>query len=152
MKNLLVLPLLFIAFLSFSQQFKYAAPVPHYDGTPTGTPTSYNSWLRFDKTNAILYKWNGTIWSSKFTAQATGSAAVVGTATLSGGEVTVTTTAITANSKVFITPVTIAGSAPAVHFGYTAVVTGTSFTIISYDDVGDHQTGDNSTVNWFIVN
>ena len=65
MKRLLFLvPLLFVLAVSYGQQIKYAAPVPHTDGTPTGTPNSYSSFLRFDKTNKVLYKWGGSSWSS----------------------------------------------------------------------------------------
>lgn len=72
---------------------------------------------------------------------ATGSNASIGTGTLgAGGTVTISTTAVTASSRIFLT-----GTAP--HTLYvSATVAGTSFTVTSSNS------SDNSTFNWLIIN
>jgi hypothetical protein len=71
---------------------------------------------------------------------ATGSNASVGTATLSGGSVTVNTTAVTASSRIFLT-----GTAQHVIY-VSATVAGTSFTVNSASG------SDASSFNWWIIN
>lgn len=76
----------------------------------------------------------------------TGTNASVGTATLSGGTVTVSTTAVTANSIIFLTtqsPGTVADLGE--HYIGT-ITAGTSFVITSTN------ASDNSTVGWLIIN
>lgn len=77
---------------------------------------------------------------------ATGSNASIGTATLSGGTVTVNTTAVTASSIIFLTDVTTGAltnvGAPTVG----TIVAGTSFVINSTNAL------DASNVNWIIIN
>ena len=71
---------------------------------------------------------------------ATGSNASIGTGTLSAGEVTINTTAVTASSRIFLT-----GTAQ--HALYvSATVAGTSFTVKSASG------SDASTFNWLIIN
>ena len=72
---------------------------------------------------------------------ATGSNASIGTGTLgAGGTVTISTTAVTASSRIFLT-----GTAQ--HTLYvSATVAGTSFTVSSANS------SDNSTFNWLIIN
>ena len=71
---------------------------------------------------------------------ATGSNASIGTGTLSAGTVTISTTAVTASSRIFLT-----GTAQ--HTLYvSATVAGTSFTVTSANS------SDNSTFNWLIIN
>lgn len=76
----------------------------------------------------------------------TGSNASIGTATLSGGTVTVNTTAVTANSIIQLTDATTGAltnvGAPTVG----TIVAGTSFVINSTNVL------DASNVNWFIIN
>lgn len=50
--------------LGFSQAIQYSATVPHVDGGPSGAPTTYGSWLRYDKTNKVLYRWTGASWDA----------------------------------------------------------------------------------------
>lgn len=77
---------------------------------------------------------------------ATGTNASIGTATLSGGTVTVSTTAVTASSKIFLTDVTT-GSLTNVGSPTVGTVTaGTSFVINSTNPL------DASLVNWIIYN
>jgi hypothetical protein len=77
---------------------------------------------------------------------ATGSNASVGTATLSGGTVTVNTTAVTASSKIFLTDATT-GALTNIGVPTVGTITaGTSFVINSSNVL------DNSNINWFIIN
>lgn len=188
MKKLLFLLCFLTAFsaVSFSQQIKYAAPVPHTAGVPSGTPTSYNSWIRYNKSNSTLYAWNGESWRNivpvaysdggayfagrvgigeedadealvvvgnvKLSAPgdklmiATGSNASIGTSTLVGGTVTVSTTAVTSSSKVFVSRNTTGGTAGHLNCPTASIVNATSFVINSSSG------SDTSTVNWWIVN
>jgi hypothetical protein len=76
---------------------------------------------------------------------ATGTNASIGTATLSGGTITVSTTAVTASSKIFVThagsSITNAGT---LYIG--TITAATSFVITSTN------ASDNDTVNWWIIN
>lgn len=84
---------------------------------------------------------------------ATGSNASVGTATLSSGTVTVSTTAVTTNSLIFLVYDTPSGTLDA---GLSApsgsIVNGTSFVINSLTTAGTVNTLDNSSVRFWIVN
>jgi hypothetical protein len=77
---------------------------------------------------------------------ATGANASIGSAVLVGGTVTVSTTAVTASSKIFLTVGALGtvAVAKAVHAG--PIVAATSFVITSADAT------DTSTVNWLIIN
>jgi hypothetical protein len=75
-----------------------------------------------------------------------GTNATVGVATLVAGTVTVNTTAVTANSRIFLTRQTTAGTL-GTSVDVTARTAGTSFTITSNGSVLD-----TSTVAWLIIN
>jgi hypothetical protein len=75
-----------------------------------------------------------------------GSNASVGVATLVAGTATVNTTAVTTNSRIFLTRQTTAGTL-GTSVDVTARVAGTSFTITSNGSILD-----TSTVAWFIIN
>lgn len=75
-----------------------------------------------------------------------GTNATVGLATLVAGTVTVSTTAVTANSRIFLTRQTTAGTL-GTSVDVTARTAGTSFTITSNGSILD-----TSTVAWFIIN
>lgn len=77
---------------------------------------------------------------------ATGANASVGTAELVAGTVTVSTTAVTTNSKIFVTVGTLGTVAAPQAMYVDAIVNGTSFDITSADGT------DTSFVNWFIIN
>lgn len=77
---------------------------------------------------------------------ATGSNASVGTATLSGGTVTVSTTAVTASSKIFLTDATTGVLTNIGTPTVGTIVAGTSFVINSTNVL------DGSSVNWLIIN
>ena len=68
MKKLLLLPLplLLVLSLARAQAITQTPGVPHTTGTPTGAPSPLTkaSWLRFDKTNKILYRWTGSAWTA----------------------------------------------------------------------------------------
>jgi len=65
MKKLLFLLglLLVLAIPCRSQAIQFTASVPHTNGTPSGTPSTQGSRLRYDKTNQILYQWTGAAWT-----------------------------------------------------------------------------------------
>jgi hypothetical protein len=72
-----------------------------------------------------------------------------GVATLASGTVTVSTTAVTANSRIMLTPQT--GISGAIGFlGVTARTAGTSFTITARDAAGSTVTNDTRQVAWVI--
>jgi hypothetical protein len=77
---------------------------------------------------------------------ATGANASVGTATLVAGTKTVSTTAVTASSKIFVTVGTLGTVAAPQAMYVDAIVAGTSFDITSADGT------DTSDVNWWIIN
>lgn len=72
-----------------------------------------------------------------------GTNACMGTATMVGGTVTVNTTKVTANSRIFLTIQTAGGTLGSVYI--SARTAGTSFTITSSSAL------DTSTVAWFLV-
>jgi hypothetical protein len=74
-----------------------------------------------------------------------GTNARLGTATLSSGAATVTTSAVTANSRIFLTPQNLSGVGTPQPIGVSARVAGTSFTITSASS------SDTSTIGWMIV-
>lgn len=64
MKKLLLFFLfLVISLAARSQAIQFTASVPHTNGTPSGTPSTQGSRLRYDKTNQILYQWTGSAWT-----------------------------------------------------------------------------------------
>jgi len=77
---------------------------------------------------------------------ATGSNASIGTATLTAGTVTVNTTAVTANSIIFVSYSTQSGTIGAVSAPTASITAGTSFVINSSNAL------DTSTVNYWIIN
>lgn len=77
---------------------------------------------------------------------ATGTNASVGRATLVGGTVTVNTTAVTANSEIFLTDRTTGALTNVGTLTVGTVVAGTSFVINSTNIL------DTSNVSWFIIN
>lgn len=74
-----------------------------------------------------------------------GSNARMGVATLSGGTVVVSTTAVTANSRIFLTQQTVSGVSVATAVAITARTAATSFTISSANVL------DTSDIAWMIV-
>lgn len=68
MKKLLAIFLLVAGLVAmvlplFGQAIQFTAAVPHTNGTPSGTPSTQGSRLRYDKTNQILYQWTGSTWT-----------------------------------------------------------------------------------------
>jgi len=84
---------------------------------------------------------------------ATGSNASVGAATLASGTVTVSTTAVTSSSLIFVVYDTPSGTLDA---GLSApvgsITNGTSFVINSLTAAGTVNTADNSSVRWWLIN
>ena len=74
-----------------------------------------------------------------------GANAKMGVATLSGGTVTVNTTAVTANSRIYLTGQTLGTVVIPSNYGVSARVAATSFTILA------SQPTDTSDVAWMIV-
>jgi heat shock protein HslJ len=84
---------------------------------------------------------------------ATGSNASVGAATLSSGTVTVSTTAVTASSLIYVVYNTPSGTlASGLSAPSGSIVAGTSFVINSLTTAGVVNTLDNSTVRYWIIN
>lgn len=75
-----------------------------------------------------------------------GAAGSVGVATLVAGTVTVSTTAVTANSRIFLTRDTPGGVVGDLSAPTASITAATSF-VINSDNVAD-----TSTINWFLVN
>lgn len=98
------------------------------------------------RSDALRLNYDGVLWLyGGLKLKTNGGAPRLGTATLVAGTVTVSTTAISANSKVFLsvdTPGGTQGFLSAPNASYTA---GTSFVINSSSGT------DTSTVNWMIV-
>lgn len=57
-----IIALLLIPFLGNCQAIEFTSATPHTAGTPSGAPVATGSWIRYDKTNKILYRWNGSTW------------------------------------------------------------------------------------------
>ena len=82
-----------------------------------------------------------------------GAADLAGSATLTAGTVTVATTAVTANSLVFLTINTPTSNTVTVSAPAASIVAGTSFVINGNVAAGTVNAADNTTVvHWFIVN
>ncbi len=78
---------------------------------------------------------------------ATGSNASIGTSVaMTAGSVTISTTAVTASSKIFLTANTAGGTPGELNAPTASIVAGTSFVINSSSGT------DTSTVNWLIIN
>lgn len=78
---------------------------------------------------------------------ATGTNASIGTsAAMTAGTITISTTAVTANSKIFLTVNTVGGTQGTLSAPTGSIVAGTSFVINSSSNT------DTSTVNWWIIN
>lgn len=83
----------------------------------------------------------------------TGTNASVGTSTLSSGIVTVSTTAVSSSSLIFVVYNTPSGTlASGLSAPTGSIVNGTSFVINSLTTAGIVNTLDNSTVRWIILN
>jgi hypothetical protein len=74
----------------------------------------------------------------------TGTNATIGTATLSGGTITINTTAVTANSMIVLSPARTSTTNLGIHYE-SARTAGTSFTITSTN------ASDDSTFDWHLV-
>jgi hypothetical protein len=84
---------------------------------------------------------------------ATGTNASIGTATLVAGTVTVSTTAVTTNSKIMLSYNTPIGTLGVVIAAPSAsIVNGVSFVINSLTSANTVLTTDLSTINWWIIN
>lgn len=77
---------------------------------------------------------------------ASGAAAIAGTATLVAGTVTVDTSSVTANSKIFVSRNTTGGTLGNLSAPVGSITAGTSFVINSSSST------ETSTVNWFFFN
>jgi len=81
---------------------------------------------------------------------ATGTNASMGSATLAAGTVTVSTTAVTSSSEIFLTYKSAAGTIGRVCVGTKTA--GTSFVINSLNTDTTVNTADTSTISWWIIN
>lgn len=145
-------PLAKVNVLSTTEQIRTSYDVSNYlsittgsTGTTTLVPTGTTPIL------AIVGNTNITGNLSLLTAGnkisiATGSNASVGTATLVAGTVTVSTTAVTSSSKIFLTDATTGALTNIGTPTVGTIVNGTSFVINSSNIL------DTSNINWFIIN
>lgn len=101
----------------------------------------------YNRADNRLWRWTGTAWVSGAVAPAVveGSNAAMGVATLVAGTATVNTTAVAANSRIFLTTQSLGTVATPMAVAVTARTAGTSFTITSEDGT------DTSVVAWQIV-
>lgn len=133
-----------------------------YYGFATGTTqgvlfSGNNTILRGHGTSALValgddtavnygtFSVTGLDMSSTTNGKLTLPAAVCGTATLVGGTKTVSTTAVGASSKIFLTRNTPGGTAGDLSAPVASITPATSFVINSADGA------DTSTVNWLII-
>lgn len=82
----------------------------------------------------------------------TGAAGRAGTATLVAGTVTVSTTAVTAGSRILATVNTPGGATQGVKLAVPTRSAGVSFVINAVDNTGATVATDVSTVDWIVVN
>lgn len=117
--------------------------VAHYFNTNNNQTDATDFLAQFDDNNSFRFalQANGKL---RFPVSQTYS--VVGTATLTGGTVTVSTTAVTANSQIFLTH---RGSGTAANFGILSVgtITGATSFVINSGNVLDAD-----TISWFVIN
>lgn len=118
-------------------------------GTVSGNITSggnmvANTGLTVNSGGIGITSGNLTITAGKLNVPGSGTAAIVGTSTLTGGAVTIATSAVTTNSKIFLTylyPLSNAGI-----LQVRTINNGVSFLVNSSSGT------DTSAFNWFIVN
>jgi len=85
----------------------------------------------------------------------TGTNAIIGTATLSSGTVTISTTAVTASSIIWVqyqSGGTLSGATLTRGIRVSTQTVGTSFVIVAETAPGTTNTSDNSPVQWWIIN
>jgi hypothetical protein len=83
---------------------------------------------------------------------ATGAAGRAGTGTLAAGTVTISTTAVTANSIIIATYRTPAGATQGVKLAIPTRTAGTSFVVNGVDNTGATVATDTSTFDWLVIN
>ena len=83
---------------------------------------------------------------------ATGAAGAAGTGTLVAGTVTISTTAVTANSVILCTYRTPAGAAQGVKLAVPTRTAATSFVVNAVDATGATVATDTSTFDWVLFN
>ncbi len=113
-----------------------------------GTAIFDSTWERFriDSTDVTCYSTNLVLSTVGFGFKVKeGTNATMGVATLVAGTVTVSTTKVTANSRIQLTPNSLGTVTRPKAVGVSARTAGTSFTIMSDDAT------DTSTVAWIIV-
>lgn len=101
----------------------------------------------YNRTTGRVHTWSGTAWQSGATSPAVveGSNAAMGVATLVAGTVTVSTTRVTANSRIFLAAQSLGTVTAPKALAITARTAGTSFTITSADAT------DTSLIAWQII-
>lgn len=119
----------------------------YIDGPPTATVSGGNYSLYIAAGNLSM----PTAGSKLFIG--TGSNASVGSSTLVSGTVTISTTAVTSSSLIFVVYNTPSGTlASGLSAPTGSIVNGTSFVVNSLTTAGIVNTLDNSTVRWWIIN
>lgn len=119
--------------------------------TTTVTGANYGLWV-----NSATARIDGNLilgTAGNKISIATGTNASAGTATLASGTVTISTTAVTASSLIFVAYNTPSGTlASGLSAPVGSITAGTSFVINSLTTAGVVNTLDNSTVRWWFIN
>jgi hypothetical protein len=120
------------------------------NGATINNGATVNGGLNVASGNATVTNGSLTVTNGKLNLDASGSNAIVGTASMVGGTVvgdykrqTVNTTAVTASSRVFLT---LTGQNNVGAYSVENIVPGVSFQIVS------NNTSDGSVLNWLIIN
>lgn len=119
----------------------------YVDGPPTGVTAGTGSWNTIYNFGDVLIK-NGNVTlgtAGNKLSITTGTNASMGVSgAMTAGSITISTTAVTASSRIFLTHSTLGGTQGVLSVG--TVTAGTSFVINSSSAL------DTGTVNWWIVN
>lgn len=119
----------------------------YVDGPPTGITAGTGSWNSIYNFGDVLVK-NGNLslgTAGNKLSITTGTNASMGVSgAMTAGSITISTTAVTASSRIFLTHSTLGGTQGVLSVG--TVTAGTSFVINSSSAL------DTGTVNWWIVN
>lgn len=122
---------------------------PAYTASPSVTG-SITAGTTLTATSGAITATNGNLvlgTAGNKLSIATGANASIGTsAAMTAGTITISTTAVTASSKIFLTANTLAGTPGTLSAPVASITAGTSFVITSSSNT------DTSTVNWLIIN
>lgn len=131
-------------FVGFQQKNADALGIINFVDNSTNAYFKIDARSSFGDISALRGNFNIST-AGKGLAVKEGSNAKMGTATLSSGSVVVSTTAVTATSRIFLTQQTISGVSVATAVAVSARTAGTSFTISSANVL------DTSSIAWILI-